>query len=285
VFELAACVRLVQNKSSLKIISPEFAYEEGRPMRTSKKIFIGGLGALTPIIMNLVLIDLENVLLKATNIVVLGYLVRVLTLFYLGGVVAWLHTDEESPVKLFELGIIAPALFMVFINATNHDAPKHANNDSNGAKISEIDNNKPLSIFSSAYAETHIRNKIRPIYYFSNVKDSKVPEEPKSSQFFRGLFGSPGCEGENLKRTKVLVNETNQLVNQIFMGLDFNRIMPKILKITQASLELPSACQQAFQQWMQAFNTQMLAHSEGGSHGGDGARCMSGVCCDSTGCY
>ena len=64
-------------------------------MKTYKKILIGGLGALTPIIMNLLVIDLEVLLLNVTLFAVLGYTIRVIILFYLGGITAFLHKDEH----------------------------------------------------------------------------------------------------------------------------------------------------------------------------------------------
>ena len=79
-------------------------------MNIRKKIMIGGLGALTPVIMNLLIVDLNVLLVKFTSLAFIGYVIRVIILFYLGGLVAFLHKDENSPIKIFELGIIAPAL-------------------------------------------------------------------------------------------------------------------------------------------------------------------------------
>ena len=86
-------------------------------MNIRKKIMIGGLGALTPVIMNLLIVDLNILLVKITSLAFLGYIIRVIILFYLGGLVAFLHKDENSPIKIFELGIIAPALITAMLNA------------------------------------------------------------------------------------------------------------------------------------------------------------------------
>lgn len=88
-------------------------------MSATKKILFGGLGALTPVIINLLVVDFSTVLSNQTMGVLVGYVVRVLVLFYLGGLVAWLHTDEVSPLKLFQLGIAAPALLTTYMNAQN----------------------------------------------------------------------------------------------------------------------------------------------------------------------
>ncbi|MCU0644340.1 MAG: hypothetical protein MUC94_08755, partial [bacterium] len=117
-------------------------------MKTYKKIFIGGLGALTPIIMNLLVIDLEVLLINLTFYSVLGYSIRVIVLFYLGGLIAYLHKDEINIVKIFELGIVAPALITALLNAGQIDVSKmKAQNASN--PIGSI------SFVSAAYAQTN----------------------------------------------------------------------------------------------------------------------------------
>ena len=93
-------------------------------MPTHKKIFIGGLGALTPIIMNLLVVDFNILLVNLTTFALIGYLIRVVVLFYLGGLVSYLHKDEKSPLKVFEFGIIAPALLTALINANNVEVPE-----------------------------------------------------------------------------------------------------------------------------------------------------------------
>src|SRR5262245_17192775 len=81
-----------------------------------RKVVIGGLGALTPIIISLLVVDLGVVFKGVTTVVFLTYTIRVLVLFYLGALVACLHKDENDQLKLFELGIAAPALLTVLIN-------------------------------------------------------------------------------------------------------------------------------------------------------------------------
>ena len=87
-----------------------------KPLSTRDKILIGGLGALTPIIMNLLVIDLEKLLINLTVISVIAYIIKVAILFYIGGIVAYLNKDEQKPIKLFQLGIYAPAMIIAFMN-------------------------------------------------------------------------------------------------------------------------------------------------------------------------
>ncbi|MCK5533945.1 hypothetical protein KAI68_02430, partial [bacterium] len=95
-------------------------------MKTSKKIMIGGLGALTPVIMNLLIVDLDVLLVNLTFLAFIGYFIRVVVLFYLGGITAFLHKNENSAIKIFELGIVAPALITAMINAGHVEVPKVA---------------------------------------------------------------------------------------------------------------------------------------------------------------
>ncbi|MFK7906785.1 MAG: hypothetical protein AB8B69_16755 [Chitinophagales bacterium] len=87
-----------------------------KPLTTRDKILIGGLGALTPIIMNLLVIDLEKLFIDLTIISVIAYIIKVAILFYIGGIVAYLNKDEQKPIKLFQLGIYAPAMIIAFMN-------------------------------------------------------------------------------------------------------------------------------------------------------------------------
>lgn len=147
-------------------------------MSTRHKILIGGMGALTPIVMNLLVVDfrvLLSDLTLGTWLVLLGYIVRVVVLFYLGGLVTFLHKDENSPIKLFELGIVAPALITGFLNASNiPDVPKTGG----------VTDGKPpsASLFvHPAYAQTTAKEKVR---VFSPPQDTKLGE------FWRGLTGA-----------------------------------------------------------------------------------------------
>ncbi|OQX95523.1 hypothetical protein B6I21_05005 [candidate division KSB1 bacterium 4572_119] len=147
-------------------------------MSTRKKICIGGLGALTPIILNLLVVDLSVLFLNLTIFTTIGYLLRVVVLFYLGGLVAYLHKDEKVPLKIFELGIVAPALITALINASNVDVPKveHSVNKS------EIGYN----IFvSPVYAQTDtilVEQK-------KDVKTFSMPRQSVMQQLFQGVLG------------------------------------------------------------------------------------------------
>lgn len=116
------------------------------------KVLIGGLGALTPIIMNLLVVDLENLLLGITALAVIAYVIKVAILFYIGGLVAYLNKDENKPVKLFQLGIYAPAMILAFMNTNpfnaNPPVPAEVNPTPPTEKEDKKDEDKNASIFA-----------------------------------------------------------------------------------------------------------------------------------------
>ncbi len=142
-------------------------------MKTRQKIIIGGLGAITPVIMNLLVVDINVLLINLTLFAFIGYAIRVVILFYLGGIVAFLHKNENSPVKLFELGIVAPALITALLNANQVKVTKD---------IAQIEGTKNASaIISSAYAQPTSEK---------NLKTFSLKEESPAQQIWRGLTSS-----------------------------------------------------------------------------------------------
>ncbi len=145
-------------------------------MTNQKRILIGGLGAMTPILMNLLVVDLSVTFQSISVFIIVGYLLRVTILFYLGGLIAYLHKDEKSPFKLFELGIVAPALVTGFMNAANVDS--HAVGQNVNSAIEKT--GQILFLPEPAYAGPQTQETIKSF--------PKGPE-PISSQFWRGFIG------------------------------------------------------------------------------------------------
>jgi hypothetical protein len=77
-------------------------------MTPRRRFLIGAVGGLAPVIVYLISgrVDVGAV----GGALSVGYLLRALGLFIAGGVVAYLHSDEHKPYKIFELGMAAPAL-------------------------------------------------------------------------------------------------------------------------------------------------------------------------------
>jgi len=143
-------------------------------MKTHQKILFGGLGALTPVVMNLLVVDLNVLFLNLTLVAGLAYLTRVAILFALGGLVAFLHKDEKSPLKLIQLGIAAPALITGFLNGGQITVPK-APAHSDAKVISS------LEFIPSAYAQINQEQR---------TKTFSLPKESVIEQFQRGFTGS-----------------------------------------------------------------------------------------------
>jgi hypothetical protein len=85
-------------------------------MPGTTRFLVGGLGALAPTVVSLLVVDLEPVLSKLTALAVVGLGVKVLVLFLIGGLWAWLHKTESVHLRVFEIGIVAPATILTFQN-------------------------------------------------------------------------------------------------------------------------------------------------------------------------
>jgi hypothetical protein len=143
-------------------------------MKTYQKLLLGGLGALTPVIVNLLVVDLHILFLDLTLAVALAYVVRVIVLFSLGGVIAFLHKDEKSPVKLFQLGIAAPALITGLLNGGQIQVPK-------APAPGDAKPSASIQFIAPVYAQP---SREKAVQTFS------LPKETLGEQFQRGLTGA-----------------------------------------------------------------------------------------------
>jgi hypothetical protein len=85
-------------------------------MGATQRFSFACLGALTPIITNLLVVDLHTTLNDLSVIEGMNYAIRLVALCASACVVVFLNSDEVRPVKLFQLGIMAPALLTSLIN-------------------------------------------------------------------------------------------------------------------------------------------------------------------------
>ena len=88
-------------------------------MNLKNKLFIGCLGALSPILVNLILVDLDLVLANAKALTIASYIVRVIALCAAACLVVYLNGEEDKPIKIFQLGLAAPALLTGIINGVS----------------------------------------------------------------------------------------------------------------------------------------------------------------------
>ncbi|MDH3716097.1 MAG: hypothetical protein OET44_19880 [Gammaproteobacteria bacterium] len=121
-------------------------------MSARKKFAWGGLGALTPIVTTFLIVDVDTIIGYLGDVfgeagnpyLIAGYGLRVLGLFAVGGVWACLHKQEYDPKKLFQLGIVAPAMITATINASNVYNNAHPEHEQMSAVR--------ITLVSSAYA-------------------------------------------------------------------------------------------------------------------------------------
>lgn len=143
------------------------------------RFFWGGLGALAPTIISLAILDHSSLAHYISNIdeetfKLVGYGFRVLVLFAIGGLWAFFHRSEVEPLKLFQLGIVAPAMITGMINASN------VSNQAPAGDSAWL--NFPIALISSAHAAEGDQPPPPP--------PTPVQQSPVD-QFINGVFGRP----------------------------------------------------------------------------------------------
>ena len=142
-------------------------------LKNNRKFLIGGLGALAPAIISLLVADLSALLLGLTFLVCLGAFIKISLLFCVGGFVACLHKKENNPVRVFELGILAPALITGILNAN---------------KVSASDT--PPAINATSAVSMKIFTQMGPqSAQADKVETFSLPDESWSQQIIRGITG------------------------------------------------------------------------------------------------
>jgi hypothetical protein len=64
--------------------------------------------------------DFQRFFSNAFGIMGVGYCVRAIILFFIGGFIAWLYPDETARIKVFLLGLGAPALIGGFLSTASN---------------------------------------------------------------------------------------------------------------------------------------------------------------------
>ena len=116
----------------------------------SKRFMVGGIGGLAPVFVLLLAFDYEKNFVNTNTAQTLGYLVRALALFAIGGFVSWLHESETHLFKLFEVGVGAPALLAGLIT-THSIAPQTKPETVQAAVASVVET---VFMIPSAHAQT-----------------------------------------------------------------------------------------------------------------------------------
>jgi hypothetical protein len=149
---------------------------------SQSRFLIGCLGGLTPALLQLIALDLEAVAASISPMGALGTVIRHLALVMLGGLLAWLHEDETNKVKLVELGIVAPAVFLGVMNGYNLNRERQpATASLTPAAVGTLG-----SIFLPRVAHAQ---EIEVAQVPEQLKQFSPPQESASEQFVRGLTG------------------------------------------------------------------------------------------------
>jgi len=78
-----------------------------------KGICVGAIGALAPLLVSLLAIDLDVVFVNLTAPKAMGYGTKLIVMAGLGGLVGFFHRNEVDEFKIFQLGMSWPAMITV----------------------------------------------------------------------------------------------------------------------------------------------------------------------------
>jgi hypothetical protein len=156
-------------------------------MGSVQRFYIACLGALTPIITNLLVVDLNTSLSNLHIIDGVTYAVRLFALCAAACVVVFLNSDEQRPVKLFQLGIMAPALLTSIINGAAISIKASGQGPQSSAVQTTVPQKSSLFfLVGSAFAQAS------PVPQPSAAAptDCLLPAELSTTQqIFKGLIG------------------------------------------------------------------------------------------------
>jgi hypothetical protein len=142
-----------------------------------------------PILVSLLAVDIGGMLDDKSNFTygnIVGFLIRYAILFLIGGFIAYLHEDEQTPFKLFEIGIAAPALISSLITAQAVNIPSQAS-------IEQQTQNSIISLFiSSANATEFIQEDPDQVIYLADFY----------SDVYKGLTGKVYSEQAKRRVTR-----------------------------------------------------------------------------------
>ena len=118
-------------------------------MTRQEQFLLGGLGGLLPILASLIAVDLTTIsnLIdrhQLTEGLMVGYALRVICWFSLGGVMGAVNSDVKSPLAVLQLGIAAPALVTSYLGGVavlgkDEPNPAHAFNVVSAAYASPLE--------------------------------------------------------------------------------------------------------------------------------------------------
>lgn len=138
-------------------MADDVADDDARELTDLERYALCIAGALAPIVISAANLDVHSTFVAMNVATIAGYVFRIVCLLLLGAMSALLYRDENSRLKLFHLGIAAPALFASLVHG--------------GTGVATV---MPPFI-SSAYAQS--------------MSVHQLPVPSPGGEFLRGLFG------------------------------------------------------------------------------------------------
>ncbi len=143
------------------------------PLKNWERWVYGGAGALAPLVVVVIALDAATVFQDLKPAVLLGWSLKVVALFAVGGFVSFLHKSETEAWKSFVTGISAPALITTALAGT-----------ANKAKAAEF---KLPTLITTAW--TAEKKDINPFAGKIKMIIASDLRESIQDQFKRGFFG------------------------------------------------------------------------------------------------
>ena len=144
----------------------------------------GGLGALAPSIISIAILDYSTLDHYIANVdklpfLLAGYASRVIALFGIGGLWAYFHRSEVDPLKLFQHGVVAPAMITAMLGASK------ISNPSSATDVSWLD--LVPSVVSTAYANDQPPPQQPPPQ--QQQPQQQQQQQSAVEQFLKGVLG------------------------------------------------------------------------------------------------
>jgi hypothetical protein len=110
----------VDNRRSPQFNRKHRTNDEEETMTAYKRFLLGGVSALLPILLTIGVADAKVIAgyLQGDLYAMFGYAIRTLALFTVGGLWAYSQRSEVQPFKVMQLGVTAPAMLALLLNAS-----------------------------------------------------------------------------------------------------------------------------------------------------------------------
>ena len=228
-----------------------------------QKLLIGGIGGLAPILAKLLIQDvntitlwLQNLDFKFLMIRIIGYLLWALILFGAGAFWVFLNKSEKKLLKIFQLGIVAPAMITGMIQS----AQMNKLNDKVDNAIKKTgaveSTNKAGNLIGASITSSRTSYLISTAYAANNFTDKKTETNKKQisiwNQLIDGALARPPIEN----KVQTLVRQSEMKIDQLEskttvvtnLEATVSKLEGEIEKLNQAKLTVSDDMQKKLQE-------------------------------------